>query len=159
MRTDFTLLLIIGFGQSAYQEESSHISHGSHVLHTAGVCLHSAKAEKYPKLSSLQLYFLNTRICFHVPVRDLLDFIKTRFCFRYSQLSSLLFTVPVLRSHFYKKSALVSFSFYQEVRTGTIHFSYPMEVLKVSGISEEVEEFLNSGHSFVLLQFSDQSTL
>lgn len=46
MRIDSTLLLIIQFGQSTYQGEFLHISHGSHVLHIVVVCLHSAKAGK-----------------------------------------------------------------------------------------------------------------
>jgi len=43
-RSAGALLLIIQFGQSAYQGEFLHISHGFHVLHTVEVCLHSAKA-------------------------------------------------------------------------------------------------------------------
>lgn len=46
MRTDSTLLLIIQFGQAAYQGEFLHISHGSHVLRIVEVCPHSAKAGK-----------------------------------------------------------------------------------------------------------------
>lgn len=46
MLTDSTSVLIIQFGQAAYQEEFLHISHDSHALHIAEVFLHSAKAEK-----------------------------------------------------------------------------------------------------------------
>lgn len=150
--------MIIWFGQSAYPEEFLHISHGSHVLHIARVSLHSAKAEKCLRHLMIKQSATVVRICFHVPVRDFISFLKMRFSFRSSQLPSFLYTAQMLRSHFYKKSPLLSFAFYHEVRTSTINF-YPMEVLKLSGILQEAEQFLNSGQCYVLLQFSDQSTL